>query len=194
MAFAALLLVLTAASIVHSSAVAHAQPTSQSVPSNGVDGKRPMTGKAGEGISMPAADMRAAILEAVHSGHIEDLRQAIELNEIAPVIGDGAEGDPIATLRKASRDGDGRDVLAALGRILDEDWIALPLGRDIENNLVYVWPRYAETGLARASADDVAALIPIVPAAHLASTLEKGIYDGWRIGIAADGTWHFLRR
>jgi len=138
--------------------------------------------------------MRAAILEAVHSGRLEDLRQAIELNEIAPVIGDAHESDPIAALRKASRDGEGRDVLAALGHILDDDWIALPLGRDIENNLVYVWPRYAETGLARATGDDAAELMPIVPAADLAATLEKGAYDGWRVGIAADGTWHFLRR
>ena len=143
---------------------------------------------------MPAADMRAAILEAVHSGRLEDLRQAIELNEIAPVIGDAHEADPIAALRKATRNGDGKDVLVALERILDDGWIALPLGRDIENNLVYVWPRYAETGLPRATSDEVSELTSLVPAADLASTLEKGAYDGWRIGIAADGTWHFLRR
>jgi hypothetical protein len=194
MALSALLLVLTAASIVHSSARAHAQSATQVAPSQNKDGRGLPIGRAGEGISVPAADMRATILEAVHSGRLEDLRQAIELNEIAPVIGDAHEADPIAALRKASRNGDGQDVLVALERILDDGWIALPLGRDIENNLVYVWPRYAETGLPRATSDDVSELTPIVPAADLASTLEKGTYDGWRIGIAADGTWHFLRR
>lgn len=151
-------------------------------------------GKGGEGLSPSAADMRAAILEAVHAGRIDDLRQAIELNEIPPVIRDGGESDPIATLREQSADGEGRDVLEAVGHILEADWIAVPLGRDIENNLVYVWPRFAETGVVGLSVDEIADLARIVPVGTLAPMLEKGVYDGWRIAIAADGTWHFLRR
>jgi len=153
-----------------------------------------LVGKAGEGLPAAAADMRAAILEAVHTGRLDDLREAIELNEIRPVIGDGQDADPLVAIRKASRDGQGRDVLDALGRILEAEWIAVPRGADIENNLVYVWPRFAETGVVGLTADEKAALAVILPADALAPTLEKGVYDHWRIGIAADGTWHFLRR
>jgi hypothetical protein len=149
---------------------------------------------AGEALPLPVSDMRDAILEAVNSGRLEDLRQAIELNEIRPVIGDGDENDPLAALRKASGDGDGRDVLAAIGRILDADWVAVPLGRDIENNLVYVWPRFAETGVVGLTVDEIAELARILPTGALAPMLERGVYDDWRLGIAADGTWHFLRR
>jgi len=138
--------------------------------------------------------MRAAILEAVHSGRLEDLREAIELNEIPPAIGNGRADDPIAALRKASGDGSGQDVLEAIGRILESEWIAAPLGRDIENNRVYVWPRFAETGIAGLTIDEKLALSRALPYGALAPMLARGVYDGWRIGIAADGTWHFLRR
>ncbi|MGD9803767.1 MAG: hypothetical protein AB7E81_17260 [Hyphomicrobiaceae bacterium] len=193
-ALSVLLLVLSAASIVHSSAAAHAQPVPQTSSVNDAVSLRPLVGKAGEGLPAAAADMRAAILEAVHTGRLDDLREAIELNEIRPVIGNGQDADPLVAIRKASRDGQGRDVLDALGRILEAEWIAVPRGADIENNLVYVWPRFAETGVVGLKADEKAALAVILPADALAPTLEKGVYDHWRIGIAADGTWHFLRR
>ncbi|MEZ5817252.1 MAG: hypothetical protein R3D44_09235 [Hyphomicrobiaceae bacterium] len=142
----------------------------------------------------PVADMRAAILEAVRSGRLEDLRYAIELNEMRPVFGAGGERDLIAAIRNASADGEGHDVLAALGRILDADWVAVPRGADIENNRIYVWPRFAETGTAGLEMDAIAELARILPAGTLALALEQGVYNYWRIGIAADGTWHFLRR
>ena len=188
-----LLLVLSAASLVHSSTAARAQAVGAAPP--GFAGPRPsLTGKAGKGLPLPVADMREAVLEAVHTGRLEDLRRAVELNEIRPVISNGDDSDLIAALRKASRDGEGRDVLAALGRILQSDWIAVPLGRDVENNLVYVWPRFAETGVVGLGVDEIADLSRALAVGELAPMLEKGVYDGWRIGIAADGTWHFLRR
>ncbi|MGE0764856.1 MAG: hypothetical protein AB7L90_00175 [Hyphomicrobiaceae bacterium] len=151
-------------------------------------------GKAGDGLPAPVTEMRAAILEAARGGQLEDLREAIELNEIRPVIGSGDESEPIAAIRDLSRDGDGRDVLEAITRILDADWVAVPVGRDIENNQVYVWPRFAETGVVGLTVDEIADLARIVPAGALAPMLENGVYDSWRIVIGADGTWHALRR
>ena len=48
------------------------------------------------GLPQPVMQMCEAILEAVRSGKLEDLRIAIEMNELKPVIGDGANDDPIA--------------------------------------------------------------------------------------------------
>lgn len=188
-----LLLVLSAATVVHSSTAPHAQSRARAAGAVATP-DRAATGKAGEGITPAAADMRAAILDAVHSGRIEDLQQAVELNEIRPVFGNGDRDSSLSAMRKASSDGSGRDVLEALGRILQSEWIAVPLGRDIENNRVYVWPRFAETGVIGLDMDEIAELARIVPVGTLAPMLENGRYDGWRIGIAADGTWHFLRR
>ena len=59
----------------------------------------------------PAAiEMRDAILEAVHSGRIEDLRHAIELNELKPDFGAAPGVDPIQHLKSLSRDGTGTEI------------------------------------------------------------------------------------
>lgn len=143
----------------------------------------------------PVADMREAILEAVRSGRLDDLRHAVELNEVRPIVGDGAEPDVVKALRAASGDGEGRDILEAIGRVLAATWVAVPLGADIENNRVYVWPRLAETGVKQLSPGDTAELEAIMPIDDARrAMIEKGAYDHWRIGIGADGTWHFLRR
>jgi hypothetical protein len=138
--------------------------------------------------------MREAILEAVASGRLEDLRIAVELNEIRPIVGDGTLPDAIAQLRAMSSDGEGSDVLAALGRILATSWIAIPGGPDIENNHIYVWPRVAMTGIAAADNDAAAELAIIGDSSAVAAMRKSGVYTGWRIGIGADGTWHYLRR
>lgn len=140
----------------------------------------------------PVAEMREAILEAAQSGRLEDLRHAIELNELKPVIGDGGAGDPIAKLKGLSADGEGRDILAALARILEGPWAAVPLGADIENNRIYVWPSFAATGTAALDAMDKTTLAQMVPPDQIETMLQSGTYSYWRIAIAADGTWHSL--
>ena len=82
------------------------------------------------------------------SGRIEELRHAYELNELKPDLGAAAGGDPVAHWKKISGDGEGREILAALAQILDAGYVVLPLGRDLENNRVYVWPYFAEVPLA----------------------------------------------
>ena len=37
--------------------------------------------------------------------------------------------------------------MAALGEILEAGYVVLPLGRDLENNKIYVWPYFAEVAL-----------------------------------------------
>ena len=101
-----------------------------------------------EGLPAPVREMREAMLSAVKSGRIEELRHAYELNELKPDLGVPAvKADPVAHWKQISGDGEGREVLAALSLILEAGYVVLPLGRDIENNRVYIWPYFAEVPL-----------------------------------------------
>lgn len=154
----------------------------------------PERGHGAAGLPLPVVEMRDAILTAARSGRVEEIKVAIELNEIKPAFGEGPVADPVAHLRTLSADGEGREILAAMASVLEAGWIAVPLGRDIENNRVYVWPHFAETDLASLSPDAEVELYRLVPFAEAHRMRAKGAYDHWRIGIGADGVWHFLRR
>ena len=110
--------------------------------------------------------MREAILGAVKSGRIEELRHAWELNELKPDLGVPlpAGGDPIAHWKQISGDGEGREILAALGEILDAGYVVLPLGRDLENNRIYVWPYFAEVALDKLTPSQEVELLRLVAA------------------------------
>ncbi|MDX2155625.1 MAG: hypothetical protein SFW09_03860 [Hyphomicrobiaceae bacterium] len=150
--------------------------------------------RGGLGLPPPAAEMREVILEAARSGRLEELRNAVELNEIKPTLGDAATGDPIDNLRRLANEPDGRDLLAALAAILDARWTVVRRGPDHENNRVFVWPRFAEKDLRILSPADEAELRSLAPPDALERMRASGIYDYWRIGIGADGTWHYLRK
>ena len=49
-----------------------------------------------EGLPAPVQDMCEAILSAVKSGRIDELRHAWEFNELKPDLGVASVGDPIA--------------------------------------------------------------------------------------------------
>ena len=147
-----------------------------------------------QGLPAPVVDMRGAILAAVRSGRIEDLRTAVELNEMKPAIADTAVGDPIAHWRQVSADGEGREILGVLGRILDAGYVTLPIGRDIENNRVYVWPYFAEMAPGKLTPGQEAELLRIVSAEMLQDMKTAGRYTFYKLGIGADGTWHFFLR
>lgn len=143
----------------------------------------------------PVQDMREAILSAVRSGRIEELRHAWELNELKPDLGaDLGGGDTVAHWKQISGDGEGREILAVLGEILDAGCAVLPLGRDLENNRIYVWPYLAETDLAKLGPAQEVQLLRLVPPAAAKQMRATGRYTHWRLGIGADGTWHFFRR
>ena len=147
-----------------------------------------------EGLPRAVIEMREALLAAVKSGRIEELLVAIEMNEIKPNFGDGPVSDPVAHLKQASSDGEGREVLAALGNLLEAGYAILPLGRDLENNRIYVWPYFAETGVANLTPAQEVELYRLVPPAAVKAMRETGRYGYWRVAIAADGTWHVMSR
>ena len=146
-----------------------------------------------DALPRPVEEVREAILSAVRSGRIEDLRYAWDLNELKPDLGVAAS-DPIVHWKQISGDGEGREILAALAQILDAGYVVLPLGADIENNRLYVWPYFAEMPLDRLTAAQEVELLRLVSPAALKDMRSAGTYTHWRIVFGADGTWHAFRK
>jgi hypothetical protein len=154
----------------------------------------PRINYSADALPAPVQEMREAILEAVRSGRIEDLRHAYELNELKPELGPEPVSDPVAYWRQVSGDGEGREILAVLGELLEGGYVVLPLGRDVENNRVYVWPYFAELPLDKLTAAQQVEMLRLVPAERFKAMRAAGKYDYWRLVIGADGTWHSLRK
>jgi hypothetical protein len=157
-------------------------------------GAQPKVEYGSQKLPIPVQEMREAILSAARSGRIEDLRQAHDLNELKPDLGAGPVDDPIAHWKKISGDGEGREILATLAEILETGYVALPLGRDLENNRVYIWPYFAEVPLDKLNPAQEVELLRLVPPAAAREMKKNRRYSHWRIAIGADGTWHSLRK
>ncbi len=142
----------------------------------------------------PVEEMRQALLAAAHTGNIDDLRVPLDWNEMKPEVGAPAGEDPIAYWRKTSGDGNGRDVLAAIANILAMRAAELPLGRDLENNTVYVWPYLAELALDKLTPAQEVDLLRLVSPAEAKTMREKKKWTWWRLTIGADGTWHSFKK
>ena len=154
----------------------------------------PHVGYGSADLPAPVQEMREAILSAVKSGRIEDLRYAYELNELKPELAAEPVADPVAFWKQISSDGRGLEVLAALGQILESGWVALPTGRDLENNRIYVWPYFAELPLADITPPQQVELLRLIGTGQGRELAAKGRYCYWRIAIGADGVWHsFLK-
>ncbi len=140
------------------------------------------------------ADLRELLIAAVRSGNADDLKVALEWNEVRPDLGFDSNVEPIGALKAASADGAGHETLAALGDILELPPAALPLGKDLENNLIYVWPYLAEKPLDTLSAAELVDLYRLVPAAKVSEMREKKRWTWWRLVIGADGNWHMFKK
>jgi hypothetical protein len=142
----------------------------------------------------PVEEMRQAILAASHSGNIDDLRVPLDWNELKPEVAAAANEDPIAYWKKNSGDGNGREVLAVLADILSMNAAELPFGKDLENNIIYVWPYLAEVQLDKLTPSQEVDLIRLVGAAEAKAMQAKKKWTWWRLTIGADGTWHSFKK
>lgn len=143
----------------------------------------------------PAAeDMRQAILSAVHSGNIEELKEAYDLGELRADLGDEPVGDPVAYWKKHSADGEGRELLAILANMMDVGAAQLARGKDPENNAVFVWPYVAELPLDALTPAQRVDLLRLMPAAEAKAMIEKKTWTWWRLTIGADGLWHAFKK
>lgn len=147
-----------------------------------------------EDLPIPVQEMRDAILIAVASGDIEELRTAIEWNELPPEFGAPGNTDPIEYFRKVSKDGAGREILAILGDILSQPPAQLPIGPDHENNSVFVWPYLSELPPGSLTPPQQVDLYRLMPFAEAAELIKRGKWTWYRLAIAADGTWHIFSK
>lgn len=143
-----------------------------------------------EDLPLPVREMRDLILSAVNSGDINELRHALEWNELRPDLGIDRDTDAIEHFREISTDGNGAEILAYLGDILSTPPAVLPVGPDLENNDVFVWPYLAEKPLKSLSPKDVVDLYRIVPSTEAKQMVASGKWSWYRLVIGADGTWH----
>ncbi|MFN0217936.1 MAG: hypothetical protein ACKVP4_03865 [Hyphomicrobium sp.] len=140
------------------------------------------------------AELRELMLSAVQNGSIEDFRAALEHSPGKPELGLADGEDPIAGMKRVSADGAGLEILAALGEILRLPPATLPLGRDIENNLIFVWPYLAERPLEQLTTREQIDLLTLVTPAKAAEMREKKRWTWWRLAIGADGSWLALKK
>ena len=157
----------------------------------------PLASSAGtkaETLPMPVVEMREAILSAARSGRIEEMKTAIELNELKPEFGASPVPDPITYWRQISGDGEGREILAEAINILEMPFAVVPFGKDIENSRIFVWPYLAETALDKLTPPQEVDLLRIVSPDEAKDMKAKKKYTGWRLAIGADGTWHSFRK
>jgi hypothetical protein len=140
------------------------------------------------------ADLRDAILTAARSGNVEEMKSAFEVSGTVPDLGISRRSDPIKVLKDRSADGQGRDILAAIVEMLEMPPAALPLGNDIENNLIYVWPYLSTRSLDKLTPAEEVDLYRLVPPALAAEMRKRKRWLWWRLVIAADGTWTLFRK
>ena len=136
----------------------------------------------------PVKRMLEQIVVAAESGEIETMRPVLESNELKPMVTTAHVDDPIAFWKKASGDGTGRDVLAAMLNVLSSGFVRVGQGKDE----MYVWPYFAETDLAQLTpAQDVELYRVVAPS--LAVPMKKsGKYSYYRLGISPNGVWHYF--
>jgi hypothetical protein len=164
--------------------------------------KKPSNEQAATTPSPPAADalpggvaeMRDAILAAVRSGNIEDLKPALQWNELPPSVAAAKIDDPIAYWKAQSGDGRGLEILGILDGLFAAGHTVLPVGRDVENSKLYVWPRFAEMDLTKLKPEDEVQLYRLIKPADLKEMIAKKKWLGYRLAIGADGTWHSFQK
>jgi hypothetical protein len=142
----------------------------------------------------PVREMGDGIRGAIRSGSIEDLRTPLEWNELAPVVANEKIDDAIAYWKKQSGDGEGREILAILAKLIEAGPAQLPLGKDPENMAVYVWPYLAERPLDKLTPAEEVDLYRLVTPAEARAMRGKKKWTWYRLAIGADGAWHSFMR
>ena len=133
--------------------------------------------------------MRQAIILAATSGDIEQLRVPIDMNEIHPVFTKDRVPDPIAYLKSASGDGNGREMLAILFNLLTTGYAAIHAGTKDE---MIVWPYHAVIAPNTLTPSQEVELYRFVTPARFKDMLKQGKYDYYSVGIGRDGVWHYF--
>ncbi len=96
----------------------------------------------------PIKRMLEHIVVAAQAGDIDEMLPVLQENELPPMLSTGAIGDPIEFWKKASADGEGRDILAAMLNVFNSGFVKKGDGK----SAMYIWPYFAEMDLTKLDA------------------------------------------
>jgi hypothetical protein len=133
-------------------------------------------------------DTLQSIVVAAQSGNIDEMLPVLEENELPPMLSATAVSDPIAFWKKASADGEGRDILAAMMNVFSSGFMRKGEGKDV----MYVWPYFAEMDLTKLTPAQEVDFYRVVPPPLGVEMKKSGKYTYYRAGIGADGVWHYF--
>ncbi len=141
-----------------------------------------------EALPDPIKNTLQGIVEAAQSGDIDEMLPVLQENELPPMLAAAAVSDPIAFWKKASVDGEGHDILAAMLNVFSSGFVRTGEGKDA----MYVWPYFAEMDLSQLTPAQEVELFRIVPPAEALAMKKTGKYTYYRAGIGGDGVWHYF--
>jgi hypothetical protein len=111
------------------------------------------------------------------------------MNELKPTISFGGDVDPVAYWKKASGDGEGREIMAIMIEILEMPFARSDVGT---SNEMYVWPYLAVLPSNKLTPAQQVDLYRLMTPAEAKTMKEFGSYIHYRLGLGPDGTWHFF--
>jgi hypothetical protein len=140
----------------------------------------------------PVAAIREKILWACGARDIEAMRIPIDWNETRPLFERGgkhpAGADPIEILKAVSSDGKGREILVLAQAVLELPYVRVARGPFT----MYEWPAFARLPTPPANVDAASALWACVRFADLERSNAERRPRVMRLGISADGVWHYF--
>ena len=174
------------------------KPQSEALKSESEAGKPPATEAPAAGspeviydlnrLPDPIRETLQSIVVAAQSGKIDDMLPVLEENELPPMLSATAVSDPIAFWKKASADGQGHDILAAMLNVFSSGFIRKGEGKGV----MYVWPYFAEMDLTKLTPAQEVDFYRVVPPPQGLEMKKSGKYTYYRAGIGADGVWHYF--
>ncbi len=143
-----------------------------------------------EKLPEPVRRMRNLLIEACKSGDIEKLRPLVGTGDRAAQLSlSETPDDPVAFLKAASGDGEGREVMAIMEEVLDAGYVHLNAGTPED---IYVWPYFFGLALDKLDPRQRVELYKIITAGDYDEMVTFNTYIFYRLGITPAGEWAFF--
>ncbi|WP_061934210.1 hypothetical protein [Aureimonas sp. AU22] len=141
-------------------------------------------------LPQPVRDLRAKLMEAARTGDIEKLKPYFETGADPTIVSaTQPDQDPVVTLKEASGDGEGVELLAILYETLQAGHVRLDPGGE---NEIYVWPYFTQVDLGALTKPQLVELFELVTAGDYQRMVANGSYDFYRVGISPEGRFEFF--
>lgn len=132
----------------------------------------------------PVQEKRAALIAATKSGDISKLKAILDAQKAPPRVSFGDPEDAIAYLKTESADGNGVQMLAVLGELLDAPYAVIGASSETPS---YVWPYLAVADVTKLSPAEWVDAYRILPPEQAKGLVEMEGWYYWRVFIDPDG-------